>query len=231
MRSEKSSKKLLGAGIMTAIAASLCCITPVLALVAGSSGIASSFSWLEPARPFFIGITIVVIGFAWYQKLKPRKADEIDCACEEDEEKTPFMQTKTFLGIVTVFSALMLAFPYYSGSFFPENNKQVVIVGSTEKEDEPEEEIMIIKAENVATVELDIKGMTCPACNYTVQNAALDVPGVFESTADYNTGKALVKYDKSKANEEEIINSINTTEYEVIGKNNGGDKNKNDGNH
>lgn len=215
MSSEKTSKKLLGAGILTAIAASLCCITPVLALIAGTSGVASSFSWLEPARPFFIGITIVVIGFAWYQKLKPRKADEIACDCDE-EEKTPFLQTKTFLGVVTVFSALMLAFPYYSGNFFPENNKQVMIVGSTEKGDESEEEIMTIKAENIATVELDIKGMTCPACNYTVQNAALDVPGVFESTADFKTGTAVVKYDKSKANEEEIIKSINTTEYEVI---------------
>jgi len=68
----------------------------------------------------------------------------------------------------------------------------------------------------VATVELDIKGMTCPACNYTVQNAALEVPGVFKSEANYKTGKAIVKFDKSKANEEEIIKSINKTEYEVI---------------
>jgi copper chaperone CopZ len=58
--------------------------------------------------------------------------------------------------------------------------------------------------------------MTCPACNYTVQNAALNVPGVFESKADFKTGKAIVKYDKSKANAEEIVKSINTTEYEVI---------------
>jgi copper chaperone CopZ len=58
--------------------------------------------------------------------------------------------------------------------------------------------------------------MTCPACNYTVQNAALNVPGVFESKADFKTGKAIVKYDKSKASEEVIIQSINTTEYVVI---------------
>ena len=47
----KTDKKLIGAGLLTAFAASLCCITPVLALVAGTSGLASSFSWLEPARP------------------------------------------------------------------------------------------------------------------------------------------------------------------------------------
>ena len=72
----KTDKKLIGAGLLTAIAASLCCITPVLALVAGTSGLASTFSWLEPFRPYFIGLTILVLGFAWYQKLKPKKQIE-----------------------------------------------------------------------------------------------------------------------------------------------------------
>jgi hypothetical protein len=34
-----SENKLIGAGLLTAITASLCCITPVLALIAGTSGI------------------------------------------------------------------------------------------------------------------------------------------------------------------------------------------------
>jgi len=93
----KTDKKLIGAGLLTAIAASLCCITPVLALVAGTSGLASTFSWLEPFRPYFIGLTILVLGFAWYQKLKPQ--EQIDCNCKT-EEKPKFIQKKTFLGIV-----------------------------------------------------------------------------------------------------------------------------------
>ncbi|MGC8802221.1 MAG: hypothetical protein ACP5PS_00380, partial [Bacteroidales bacterium] len=68
---------------------------PVLALISGAGGIASLFSWLEPARPYLIVTTLLVLGFAWYQKLKPRTDEEIQCACEEDE-KPPFMQTKVF---------------------------------------------------------------------------------------------------------------------------------------
>ena len=90
----KTDNKLIGAGLLTAIAASLCCITPVLALIAGTSGLASTFSWLEPFRPYFIGMTILVLGFAWYQKLKPKK--QIDCNCET-EEKPKFIQSKMFL--------------------------------------------------------------------------------------------------------------------------------------
>lgn len=53
----KTDNKLIGAGLLTAIAASLCCITPVLALIAGSSRLATTFSWFEPFRPYFIGLT------------------------------------------------------------------------------------------------------------------------------------------------------------------------------
>ena len=66
-------KALIGSGIVAAIASSLCCIIPLLALIAGGTGVATNLSWLEPLRPFLIGFTIIVLGYAWYQKLKPQK--------------------------------------------------------------------------------------------------------------------------------------------------------------
>ncbi|RLD68125.1 MAG: mercuric transport protein MerTP [Bacteroidetes bacterium] len=196
---KKSGKALIGSGIITAIAASLCCITPILALVAGGSGIASSFTWLEPLRPYLIGFTILVIGFAWYQKLKAVKQDEIECACETDEQPN-FWQSRKFLGMVTVFAALMLAFPYYSGVFFPNQDKEVVV----------------INALNIEIIHLDVEGMTCPACNFEVNHAVTDVDGVFDAETDYKTGKSEVKFDKTKTTREEVINSINkNTPYKV----------------
>lgn len=195
----KSNKALIGSGIITAIAASLCCITPVLALIAGTSGMASSFSWMEPFRPYLIGFTILVLGFAWYQKLKSRTAEEIQCACEEDE-KPSFWQSKKFLGIVSVFAVLMLAFPYYSSVFYPDNKKDVVIVN----------------ASDIKTIQLDIEGMTCQACDSHVAHAAQEVDGVIEAKADYTTGKAEVKYDKTKTTKKAIVKSINATSYKVV---------------
>jgi mercuric ion transport protein len=198
---KSKSGKLAGASILTAIAASLCCITPVLALISGATGVASSFSWMEPFRPYLIGVTVLVLAFAWYQKLRPRTADEIECACEEDEKK-PFMQTKLFLGIVTVFAVLMLTFPYYSSVFYPDNKKEVVIVN----------------AYDIQTVQLDIEGMTCEACDSHVAFAAQEVDGVIEALADHKTGKAEVKFDKTKTSKVAIIQSINATSYEVVGE-------------
>ncbi len=197
----KSNKALVGTGIITAIAASLCCITPVLALVAGSSGVASTFSWMEPARPYLIGFTVLVLGFAWYQKLKPRTAEEIECDCEEDE-KPSFWQSRRFLFIVTVFAALMLTFPYYSSVFYPDNSKEVVVVSQFD----------------IQTIELDVEGMTCEACDSHVAYATLEVDGVLEAKADHKTGKAEVKFDKTKTSMEEIIESIDATSYKVIQK-------------
>ena len=82
----KSNRKWLGAGLLTAIAASLCCITPILAIVGGLGGVASAFSWMEPFRPYLIALTIVVLSIAWYNTLKTKKSD-IDCDCEEETKR------------------------------------------------------------------------------------------------------------------------------------------------
>lgn len=193
------SNKWAGMGIVSTLAASLCCITPVLALMAGTSGIAASFSWVEPFRPFLISITFLVIGFAWYLKLRPQTQEEIDCECEEDE-KAPFMQSKTFLGIVTLFAGLMLAFPYYSNAFYPQNKA----TASAIFQEKPTQKLV-----------LDIKGMTCSGCEAHVEQAANKVEGIEKAKASYTEGKAEIEFDPAKTNPEKIIEAVKTTGYKI----------------
>lgn len=195
----KSENKLIGAGLLTAITASLCCITPVLALIAGTSGIASTFSWIEPFRPYLIGLTILVLLFAWYQMLKPKKG--IDCECETDE-KPKFIQSKTFLGIITVFAMVMLAFPYYSSVFYPNVEKEIVIVNQSD----------------IKTTEFKISGMTCAGCEEHVNHEVNKLSGIVSSKASYENENAIIEFDKSKTNESEIEKAINSTGYKVTDK-------------
>ena len=195
----KSDNKLIGAGLLTAITASLCCITPVLALIAGTSGIASTFSWIEPFRPYLIGMTILVLAFAWYKKLKPQK--EIDCECET-EEKPKFIQSKTFLGIVTAFAIIMLAFPYYSGIFYPKTEKQIIVVDKSD----------------IKTTEFTISGMTCASCEEHVNHEVNKLNGIVNSKASYENGNAVIEFDRTKSNEAEIEKAINSTGYKVTDK-------------
>ncbi|MBC7524654.1 MAG: mercuric transport protein MerTP [Flavobacterium sp.] len=195
----KSENKLIGAGLLTAITASLCCITPVLALIAGTSGIASTFSWIEPFRLYLIVMTILVLAFAWYQKLKPQK--EIDCECETTK-KPKFIQSKKFLGIVTVFSIVMLAFPYYSKIFYPNTEKQIIVVDKSD----------------LKKTEFKISGMTCASCEEHVNHEVYKLNGIVNSKASYENGNAIIEFDKSETNETEIEKAINSTGYKVTDK-------------
>lgn len=192
----KKDRKLIWTSIFTAIGASLCCITPVLALISGASGIASTFTWLEPLRPYLIGVTVLVLGFAWYQKLKPEK--EIECDCETDK-KPKFIQSKTFLGFVTGFAILMLAFPYYGSIFYPKI----------------EQEIIVVNKANIEILNIEIDGMTCNACEEHINHSVNKLDGILKMKSSYKNGISQVEFDKSKTNIEEIEKTINSTGYTV----------------
>lgn len=195
----RSNNKIIGVGLLTAISASLCCITPILALIAGTSGLASAFSWLEPFRPYLIGVTVLVIGFAWYQKLKSKK--EADCDCET-EEKPKFMQSKKFLAMVTIFAALMLSFPYYSKVFYPKTDKEIIIVDEN----------------NVETVHFSIEGMTCESCAEHINYAINELEGIIKVTVSYEEGYVIVDFDNSITGTKKIEKAINATGYTVTRK-------------
>jgi mercuric ion transport protein len=201
MNTNLKSEKLAGASILSAVAASLCCITPVLALISGASGVASTFSWLEPFRLYLIGLTVLGLGFAWYQKLKPQTTEEIQCTCEE-EDKTPFMQTKKFLGIVMVFAFLMMAFPYYGQIFYPKTDKQLIVVSS----------------DNMQEVKFNVSGMTCGSCEEHVKNEVYKLPGIINVSANSKEGNAFIKFDNSKTNKKAVIKAIDATGYKVSGE-------------
>ncbi len=199
MISLKSSGTFTGAGVLTAIAASLCCITPVIALLAGSSSVVANFSWIEPARPYLIGLSIAVLTFAWYLKLKPAKTSVMDCNCEPTKNAS-FLQSKTFLAIVTVFAILMMTFPLYAKVFYPKQKVQATALAVVD---------------NKQQVKFTIQGMTCEACEEHVNHELSKVNGVLTYKTSYATRSSLVTFDKLKVDEKTIEAAINKTGYKV----------------
>jgi len=193
-----NNRKSWIAGVIAAVAASLCCITPVLAFLGGASGLASTFSWIEPYRPYLIGLTIAFFVFAWFQKLKPQK--KVDCGCETDNKRS-FWQSKTFLAIVTVTAILFIAFPYYAKVFYPKPRKVKIIV---------------VDKTNIQQAVFKIKGMTCKSCAEHVNNEISKVNGVIEFQTSYEKASSTVKYNKNKTSVDSIATVINSTGYNVI---------------
>ncbi len=192
----KTNKLFQNSAIVTAVLASLCCITPVLAVLGGISGIATTFDFLEPLRPYFIAFTAIILGYAFYNAYKPKKETDIECACEEEDEhganKTKFINSKAFLWTVAIAATLMITFPYYSQVLFP-----VAEASSTN-----------ISSANLIKAEMEIEGMTCTSCEHSVNYALKSEEGVINATSSYETGVAKVEYDKTKINPDQLKKAV-----------------------
>jgi copper chaperone CopZ len=187
-------------GILAVFGASLCCITPVLAVLAGSTGIASTFSWLEPLRPYLITFTVSILAYSWWDKLKPKRED-IKCPCGPDENaKVSFWHTTSFLALVTVFAAVILSFPYWGDALITNNKPKVVVADKA----------------NVFKSIVNIEGMTCKACAATVEKVAGEVDGVISIKASIQDKHAIIEFDKTRTDIKTIMKAIAATGYRPV---------------
>ncbi|GAB2960530.1 hypothetical protein GCM10027048_30360 [Hymenobacter coalescens] len=194
------NKSLAGTSLLAALAASLCCITPLLAVVGGLGGVASSFSWLEPLRPYLVALTVCVLCFAWYQQYKPASVEVDGCGCSEPMKK-PLLQSRGFLAAVTAVAVILLTFPYYGAHLYPANDSMpaATIVNPVWK-----------------TASYRIGGMTCEACARHVEHDVQQVPGVQSVRVSYDQGTAQVRFDPAVTPAVQVEKAINGTGYHVL---------------
>lgn len=77
---KKENVSSIGTAIASLLATS-CCIGPAIFVVFGTSaGFLGRLSFLEPIRPYLLGIAFVMLGYSFW-KLYLKKAD---CQCKED---------------------------------------------------------------------------------------------------------------------------------------------------
>jgi copper ion binding protein len=187
-------KTQIALSVLTALSASMCCITPALAIMAGTSSLATSFHWIEPFRPYFISGSIITLGFAWFQALNVKKDEN----CCEPQWRKSFFQSKVFLGLITILSFLLITFPAYSKFFF--NNSQTTIAKDQNQNKK---------------IELKVSGMTCSSCELHIESEVKKLAGISFVKASYEKGSATVEYDEEKINKDNIIAAINGTGYKV----------------
>jgi copper chaperone CopZ len=199
MKTEKTSKNVVYTGLFAAVASSACCIPPVIALIAGVGGSASALSWMEPFRPYLIGLAVIAIGYAWYNYYRLKNTDDCDCVVDA---KSKWFQTKGFLVGITLFAIVSIGFPYYSSIFYPDNKKEVVIVNQSD----------------VQTVNFNVQGMTCAGCEESIKHAVNELDGIINVTPSYENENTEVKFDITKTSKEDIEKAINATGYKVIKK-------------
>jgi copper chaperone CopZ len=64
-------------------------------------------------------------------------------------------------------------------------------------------------------VTLDVKGMTCSGCEYSVESALKKVKGVTAADADFKKANAVIEYDTKAVKVERLVEAVNKTGYKA----------------
>ena len=98
--------KTAAASVVAATVASVCCIGPVVLVLLGVGSFGASLASLERYRPIFLGVTTLLLGFAFYTAYRPVS----DC---ETCSPTSRRRAKIAVWFSAVVVAVLIAFPYY----------------------------------------------------------------------------------------------------------------------
>lgn len=105
------SKGTLLAGILTGIAASTCCIGPLVLLALGVSGSwIGSLSAFEPYRPYLMAITLLFFGLAYRKLYWIPQSCAVDAPCVS---ATHLRRQRITFWVVSALVMLIMSFPWY----------------------------------------------------------------------------------------------------------------------
>ncbi len=107
----RKARWIVAGGILGALAASTCCILPLVQISMGISGAwIGQLTALSPYQPIFIALTVLCLGYGyWVVYRKPKQACEDGMACARP---LPNRLVKTMLYLATALVLIAFAWPY-----------------------------------------------------------------------------------------------------------------------
>lgn len=106
----------LAASVLAGVGASVCCVLPLVLVLAGVGG-----SWLstlrafEPYRPIFVAAALVALGFAWHGIFRRAAVCEPGQVCADPQV---LRRRKAIFIVVATIVLALLTFPYYAFLFY-----------------------------------------------------------------------------------------------------------------
>jgi len=197
---DRAKKLTLGGAVLAAIAASSCCIGPLILAALGIGG-AGAFAVLGAYRPYILGATAVMLAGGFYLTYrKPRAAAEGDaCGCEKPNPKAG-RAGKIGLWFATGLVLVFAAAPNLIACIA--NRGHDAAVATTPG----------------ATVEhatIRVEGMDCKACGVHIRGALAKVGGFHNMTLDLEAQKITVGYEPGAGRLQAYVAAINDLGYEA----------------
>jgi copper chaperone CopZ len=175
---------IFGGSLIAAVAASLCCILPVLATVTGAGAIAAG-AVFDRWRPYLLGLTGLLLAGGFFLAWRDHKKA---CAPGSLCATKPMGRWNGIaLGILATSVVALAAFPYYSGAV-----ARLVV-----RQPGP---APVVASADLSTVAFRIPDMDCPACALALSAAFRKLPGVVDAKLDVDSRKAEVRFDRTAEN-------------------------------
>ena len=186
--------------VVAAIAASMCCIGPLVAVLLGTGSLAAA-SGLARWRPVFLGVTFALLGVAWYVTYRQPKAESCGkgaaCAARPSAKGS-----KVLLWMATIFAIGFAALPLYAGAlarlFRAESARPAWSTSG-----------------NVAIFKVKIESMNCAACAANIQRTLERKEGVGRAEIVYETKQGVIEYDPTRISPDTIIGVFDETGFKA----------------
>jgi copper chaperone CopZ len=189
MNNDNKTKWGMAAAVGAAVAASACCTIPLVLVAAGLSGAwISTFTALEPFRPFFITVAIGLLGFAGYREYRASRRPDCDC---EVSMKDRLRRSLLVVGLLATVG--LIASPW-------------IIRGTAGAASSP----IATPSEQVV---LEVEGMSCVSCNVTVRTALMNLEGVQDARVTFDPPQAVVAYDPLRVSTEQLVEATTNVGY------------------
>lgn len=137
------------------------------------------------------------------------------CGMEVDEKKAKFSAEKG--GKKFFFCSLNCKSKFLAGET-PEKQKpraEKETAGKAEGREKEKTQILG-QASKPSVCSLSIEGMDCASCAQTIEKSIKKVSGVIEANVNFASGKALVKFDNSKASVPDFEKAVESAGYSVV---------------
>lgn len=187
MKKNRYSWTLTG-GVFAGIAASLCCIGPLVALSLGLGSFAAS-AWFAQWRPVFLGFTFVLLGLAWYLTYRKLKVDCEDGTCA----LLPGKAARISLWLGTLVAVAAAIYPS-----LPTANHQINAAA-------------IVRDD--AKLSVLIPSMDCPPCAAGIEASLRRAPGVKQAVVNYDSKQAVLVYDPTLTSRDILLALIDASGF------------------
>ena len=177
--------------VVAAVFASACCLLP---LVLGGLGLStlSIAAMFESVRPYFLGITALLLGAGFYLAYF-RRPEAATGSASATEGRMSRQLGRPTLWVATLAVAALAFFPVYAPIFAGDRTS---VQSPLEN---PQSEVLILRVE----------GMTCQGCAAAIEQELVQVSGVQSAAVSYERAEARVILDPaSRPNDGRLLRAV-----------------------